>query len=243
MLLVKRVLFLALLVLLTHSASGGVLTRYHNFAQVADGGAYRTTFLLFNPDEIDAQVTLWFRRDNSTPWEISIGNEVAYIFTWTIPPRGMISVSTDRLSPQVQTGWAQLTADTEVGAQAFFEVFSGDQLISQAAVESTGPVRSVGLFVEESQNSHTGIAVVSLSTAGRIRLEITLLDEQGQLVDSADILLGARQHFANFIPELLPMAGQTSGTLNIRGSGPFEVITLQLTGSVLGTLPVIKLAY
>ena len=121
----KRVFLLLLAVILTQPAYAGVVSRYHNFAQVADGGEFRTTFLLSNPNATEAEVTLRFRLDDGSPFELSIEDQVTDIFTRKIPGNGMISMSTDRVSASVTTGWAELVADTEIGAQAFFESFSG----------------------------------------------------------------------------------------------------------------------
>jgi len=242
----QRFLFFSLLFLIGLTGiplNGGDLSAYHNFAQVADGGDYRTSFLLLNPQDEYIQITLTFRNDSGEGWVVSLNGVVGSSFTHSIPPRGVLRLETDRISASVKTGWAELTAQGEIGAQAFFEVYSGEQLITQAAVESTGPLHNVYLFVEESADTHTGIAVANLSRSGKIRLELELLDDTGQWAGSGELILAALQHRALFLPELIPSASQVRGTLIIRSSGPFEAVTLQVTGSILGTLPVIKEAY
>jgi hypothetical protein len=150
----------------------------------------------------------------------------------------MVSVQTDRAASSVITGWASLTADSEVGAQAFFEVISGDKLISQAAVESTGPTRSAKLFVKESSTTQTGIALVNLSKAGKIKLDLELFNQEGERF-AGEMELDALNHSAKFISEIMPEVQNVTGMLIISASGPFEAVTLQVTGSVLGTLPVV----
>jgi len=176
---VGKVLFFAFAASIVSNIYGGSISRFHNFVQVADGGEFRSSFLIYNPDTEPCEITLTFRLDNGELWEISIGGETSSIFTRYIPSRGTLTLSTDRSTSDIVTGWAKLSATTEVGAQSFFEMLAGDRLLSQTAVESTGPVRNITIFVDENTHTHTGVSVVNLSETGRTRLSLTLTNEFG----------------------------------------------------------------
>ncbi len=61
----------------------------------------------------------------------------------------------------------------------------------------------------------------------------------GEEVKTFEIILGPQQHIAQFVSEMFSDLGTFQGSILIEGSGRFLVITLQQTGLVIGTLPVV----
>ena len=161
-------------------------------------------------------------------------------FTVTVPAGGMVKLETDGTTDPAQQGWARLVSTRPVGAQALFEIRSEGQLVTQAAVESPGAIRSSTIFVDQGGGSNSGIAIANLSESGPIRVRLTLRDESGNTVESKDLILTALGQEAKFIFELFEDVGAIRGTLSIQASGRMTIVALQQTGLVIGTLsPVI----
>jgi hypothetical protein len=152
-------------------------------------------------------------------------------------------LATAGTAPSPQAGWARLTATEDVGAQVLFEISTGGLLVTQAAVESPGPLDSLDLFFDQRSGTNSGIAIASLSAAGAIRIRLTLKDQNGATVATRDLTLGSLGHLAQFVSELFPQGAGLRGTLHIEASGPVTVVALQQTGLVLGTLPVVPVFF
>jgi hypothetical protein len=135
-------------------------------------------------------------------------------------------------------GWASLTAGCPMAAQALFEIRTGTILVAQAAVESSGPQRNADLFFDQTSGTGTGIAVANLSSTLPVRVYVSEFDENGVPSGGATLTLGPRRQAARFVSELL--GGQArQGSLRLEATGPIVVTTLQQTGVVLATLPVV----
>lgn len=215
----------------------GRISSYHDFAQVGDGGGIRTVFLVSNDGTTAAMVNIRFLKPDGTSFKLTIDGEMDSSFTVTVPAGGMIKLETAGTTDPVQRGWARLISTQPVGAQALFEIRSQGQLVTQAAVESSGAIRSSTVFVDQGAGSSSGIAIANLSESGPIRVRLTLRDESGNTVGSLDLILSALGQEAKFISELFEDVGTIRGTLSIQASGRITIVALQQTGLVIGTLP------
>ncbi len=95
------------------------------------------------------------------------------------------------------------------------------------------------LFVKEEGGSRTGIALANPTQFTTHRIVLKLRNEAGEEVETFEIILGAQQHTAQFVSEMFPDLGTFRGSILIEGSEQFLLITLQQTGLVIGTLPVV----
>ena len=218
----------------------GLPARFHDIAQVGDGGGFRTVFLIENQNAQAATVTLRFFKDDGSPLSLNVGGGDGVSFTTVIPPGGMKKLSTAGVAAAPQVGWAQLSSTVEVGAEVLFELFSSGRLVAQAAVESPGPVDLFDLFVDQADGGSTGVALANLSAVGSVRILFVLRDENGVERASRTISLPALGHVAQFVSELFPASAGLRGTLHVEASGPVTVVALQQTGGVLATLPVVE---
>ena len=150
----------------------------HNFAFIGDGTGFRTTFLVTNQNQESLTITIQLFQDNGSPLSLTIEGATASTFQKNVPAGGTLRLATSNGATLV-TGWARLTADKPVAAQVFFEIFSGQSLVTQAAVESTSPVRLVEGFAQADPGTQTGIAFANLSETGSIRIRITLRKGDG----------------------------------------------------------------
>lgn len=222
-------------------ALAGMPSRYHEFAHIGDGGGLRTTFLILNQSTQDwANITLEFFSDDGQPWSLDVNGTQASSYSDSVPAGGSVKLTTAGEAAVARGGWARLSATGEVGAQVLFEIKSGGKLVTQAAVESSGPLRYADLFVERDQDTNTGIAVASLSRSGQTRVSLALKDDEGVQLGTAAISLGPLMHSAKFLTELFPGVTELQGTLKVSASGPVTLTTLQQTGLVLGTLSPVR---
>lgn len=241
--MLRLVLFFAIGVAMPLSTlQAGLPSRFHDFPQIGDGAGITTTFLIFNQNDTQATVTISFFGDNGAPLSLTVNGETATSIQAVVPARGTVSLSSDGSgdgSGGAKVGWARLVANQEVGAQAFFEIRQGDAIVTQATVESTGSQRLLDVFVGQEAGTRSGVALVNLSESP-IAVRLTLRDSQGSVRGTIDITLQGREHTAMFIDELFPDVNLTRGSMNLSSTGPLGVTTLQQTGLVIGTLPIIE---
>ena len=242
----RRFLLLLMPILLWPAiAVAGLPSAFHDFAQIVEGGDFRTIILVMNQNSVTVTITIKFYGDDGTPLALTINGTTNAEHTFPISGGGTIKLTTAGPSAPQLAGWGQLTADGKVGAQVLFEIYTGTTLLSQAAVESVGPVDNVDLFVDETTTSNTGFAIANLSDSSSILVRITFTDENNNEIGTKDIVLVKLGHTATFVFQNIDedTTGKR-GRLRIQTSGPVAVVALQLTqtgtgGSILGTLPVV----
>ena len=197
----------------------------------------RTSFFVRNQSLWEANITIKLFDDAGNPWEVTIGGKKASIHTAKIAPDGMVKLTTAGQGGTLKAGWATLTADREVGAQLFFELFSEGDLTTQAAVESVGSMRSVEVFVDTdtAEGQKTGLAVANLSDVGPVEVGIILTNEDGSNPRSGFFEVPAMGHVAKYIDELTGVQ-KYRGTAHIKSNGAITVTALQQTGLIIGTL-------
>ncbi len=233
---VKLLTWMVALGCLPASLYAGQSSSFHDFAQVGDGGGIRTVFLVSNDGTTDAVANIRFLKPDGSSFKLTIDGEMDSSFTVTVPAGGMVKLETAGTTDPVQRGWARLVSNQPVGAQALFEIRSSGELVTQAAVESSGAIRSSTVFVDQKEGSSSGVAIANLSESGPIRVRLTLRDESGNTVGSLDLILSALSQEAKFISELFEDVGAIQGTLSIQASGRITIVALQQTGLVIGTL-------
>ena len=209
----------------------------HDFAHLGDGGGIQTVFLISNSVEAEATVTLSFFKSDGSSLSLTIGQETTSTFTLTIGVGGTVKLITSGTSDPIQTGWARLTSTQAVSAQELFEIRVNNELVTQAAVESFGAIYRSKVFVDQGAGSSTGVAFSNPSELGGVRVRLTLIDETGQTVGTEERLLPKLGHNAEFVSTLFPQVSTVRGVLLIESSGRINVVALQQTGLVLGTLP------
>ncbi len=213
-------------------------TNLHFFPHLGDGGGLRTVFLILNPTSRSCAVQLDLTRHDGTPWDLPVGSVRGPVVRMNVQPGGSRRLATAGTNAAISVGWAKLSADCPVSAQAVFEIRNGDRLVTQAAVESAGPHRNVDLFFDSGNGTDTGIAIVNLSLQAPVQLAILEVLWDGTPGRTAFLSLGPQQQCAKFASEFLG-AGVRRGVLRLQATGPVAVTCLQQTGLVLSTLPVV----
>jgi hypothetical protein len=226
------------------SIFAGLPSRVHEFAHVAEGGDanlwMRTSIFVRNHSVEEASIAVKFFDDSGTPWEVRIGGETASTHTAQIPADGMVKLMTAGQGAELKAGWATLSADREVSAQIFFEIYSGGKLTTQAAVDPVGSLRSVEVFVDidTAAGQRTGLAVASLTDVAQVHVTVTLTDESGGNVWAGDLTVPPSGHVAQFVDEIIKdtQLEKYRGIVSLDSDGPITVTALQQTGLVIGTL-------
>ncbi|MEJ2147051.1 MAG: hypothetical protein P8020_18125 [Acidobacteriota bacterium] len=228
-------------ILASATAVAGIPSRFFDFAHVVDGEGARTFFLVMNKGTDSAHVTLTLMKNDGSPLTLDIDGTSTSTFEFDLPAGGSRRMASSGASSPLASGWAQLRADHEVGAQELFQISSGGKVGTTAAVESFSPVTAADGFVEQEGGTRTGIAISNLSDVGAINVRLRLIDESGQELRAVTIELGPSNKVAKFLDELFSDLGDFRGTLRIEASGPFSAVILQQTGVVLGTLPPLEI--
>ena len=231
------VLILVGMALAPINLQAGAPSRFHDFAQVADGDGFRTLILIMNQNGTAVTVTLKFFDSDGNPLTLTLDGMTGSEITVQMGADSTQILSTPGTAAAAATGWCSLTATDEVGAQVLFESINGETLISQAAVESLGPATQVDIFVNGTDTSHTGFAVANLSSDGAITVSLAFFDEMGmQVGTTTDLTLAPRGHKATFVFQEIDGTLGKKGRLRITTSGSTAIVALQLTGSIIGTL-------
>lgn len=231
-----------LAVMLWSSLQAGAPTRFHDFAQIGNGGGLRSIFLLSNQNnDQPTQVRIDFRDAQGNPLQLEIDGQTASQLALTLPAFGSRTLVTSGAGDTPLVGWAQLVADREIGAQLLFEIRADGQLVTQAAVGSSGALSTADFFVEQGNGQRVGLALVNLAVEATLSLKLTLRDRQGNPVsDPVELELGALSQIALFLDEVFDDLDSFQGTLRLRSNGSFSAVSLQQTGLILGTVPPIE---
>lgn len=222
----------------------GLPSRVHEFAHVAEGGDaalwMRSSIFVRNHSMQEASIAVNFFDDSGTPWEVRINGETASTHAAKIPADGMVKLMTAGQGVELKAGWATLSADREVSAQIFFEIYSGGRLTTQAAVDPVGSLHSVEVFVDidTAAGQRTGLAVASLTSVGQVHVTVTLTDENGGNVWAGDFAVPPSGHVAQYVDEIIKDTElqQYRGIVSLESDGPITVTALQQTGLIIGTL-------
>ncbi len=213
------------------------------FPQIADGGSYKTTLLLTNHSGTSTSAQIEFFKDSGQPWTVTIGSTTSASFTFPLSAYGALKVQTAGTGTSVAAGWARVSTSpaADIGGNAVFQLFSGGKLAVEASVSGVDTLKAADFFVDE-DGFHTGFAMANPSTVTASGT-LVLYDTKGSQVGSVPISLGASQHAARFLFEMI--AGAPSGRAELRlSAGALAVTALRYDSSfsVFSTLGVSDLS-
>lgn len=175
------------------------------FAQIVDGGGWKTRFLLTNLDKAaSSQVRLELFKSDGTAFNVLPGN--IGTLTTTINPSGTVEITTIA-GASASVGWARLTTLTTArsGFSALSQFSSGGVVQNQAGFLPSLPFKRGVFLIERDANlgTDTAVAIANQSDAQSTTVTLTLRDKNGNQVGTAKFLsLAARRHSAQFITEL-----------------------------------------
>ncbi len=201
------------------------------FPQIADGGGYRTSFLITNRAQIRTTATIRFRASTGAPLAVTIGGRTSDFHSVEIEGDGSAKVQTAGLSSNISVGWAQVDSSppTDLGGHAVFQLFRGGGLYSEASVPASTPTGSAAFFADEEGGFNTGVAIANPGEATAAGT-LTLRDRSGAIVRTSSVDLPAGQHQAKFLFQLLGPVSSGRAEIELR-EGSVSVIALRLHSS------------
>lgn len=200
-------------------AQAGSTTTY--FPQIANGGNYfKTSIVVVNNSPAEATGQLRILKSDGTPLELPLtdGRRLSTIPV-QIPARG-VTVLTSTGEGTLQAGWAVLTTNIAVAANAIFQTVSGSTVLSEAGVSASRLLRRFSIFADTIGTARTAIAIANPS-GGAVNIRVRLFDRQGveRTTSPAQITLGPNQHVSRFIDEML---SSIAGITEFEGTALFE---------------------
>jgi hypothetical protein len=241
-------------VTLTVGSVGGGFTSAGSMAQIASAGLsaignWTTTFTIVNNGTTTTQVHMNFFDDNGNALPLpqifpqtspsSVGTSASFDRTLS-PGQVLIVQTTGPTSQAVQTGWAQLLYNGNVGAYAVFGQSTNNASVQEAVVPLE--TRTPGSFVipfDTTGGYATGVALANVSTSAA---NVTLLirDDNGNLLQSTSVALAAQGHTSFDLVSRFGVTAQRRGTLEFQtpAGGQISVLGLRFPpGPAFSTIP------
>ena len=242
----------------------GAATTTALFAQVAVGGGYSTVFTFVNTGGTRVDGNLILTSFDGTPLNVTLSlaspnpglsnlddRVSASSTSISIPPGGTKFVTASGAGTTVN-GWGRVESDGgTLGGVATFQFTSGGVVQTVAGVLSSAPVDVATIPVDNdaAQGRQTGFAVAN-ATSSSVNVKIVVIDENGNIVDSASPPelnpLGPRKQLAKFLNEVFPARSTMKGSMVLipNTPGAIAVVALVLVqqpagGFLLTTIPVI----
>ncbi len=213
------------------------------FPQLADGGGYRTMFILINPSAgSSTTVKLEFLDSGGGPLSLSIAGQYYSDLSLALGPGEVRSLRTDGNVPFTRTGWARVTSISPVGGAALLQLLDDSQIQSEAGIASSPPVTRFSLQADSRGFAASGVALCNPAGA-TVVIKTRLWDQAGHVVGAASFPLRPGGHIARFFTEWFPegFAG-FEGTLDISASSPIAAMALRYDNEpadVFSAIPVI----
>jgi hypothetical protein len=209
------------------------------YPHIADGGKYRTNFILLNPSTSATTATLEFFGDEGTPLSLSIGGVQRSTYSVPLPANGVDHFVTDGTAPEAKMGWVRVTSPVPIGGSAIFQRVVDGRIVSEAAVPPAPFAAHFTTHVDTRGSAQSGLAICNPNPFS-VAATFNVRDSSGQIVASTTRTLEAFAHVA-----FLTDVRELEGTLEIQTNGaPLSGVGLRYdnpNGTVFTTMPVITI--
>jgi hypothetical protein len=224
-------------------ALAGVTSATKTIAHIANGGGWKTTFLLVNTDSQAANFTLNFWDDNGHAFTLPLGIDgSAASVAGTIQPGQLRVVQTTGVGGNLVTGWAQLVVTGAIGGTAIFALQTPGQFDSEAAVPFS-TVGSAQLFMpyDYTPGYSTGVALTNPNPSHAATVLASIVDDLGHtLATGVAINVPANGHtsvvLGNLFPDTIP---GSRGTVSFTSNVPILGLGIRANGLAFTSLKVI----
>jgi hypothetical protein len=215
-----------------------------DYPHIADGGSYRTEFVLVNPTNAATTATLQFFAADGAPLPLPIRGSSATSITVSLPARGVERVVTTGAAAEVSWGWARLTSPAAIDAIVVLQTVVDGAIRAEAPVWAASPAVRVRAFAENAAFTRSGIAVNNPNN-NSVAATFLLRDAAGNVVASATRDLPARGYLAQFVTQLFPEFVEIDGTIDVEtNGGPVGAVGIRYDndgGTVFTLTPVVAL--
>lgn len=204
------------------------------FPQLADGGGWTTSVILFNTSGAIEEGSIDIFDDNGFPFSVRLADgRSGSSFRYVIPAGGALCLQTDGSPGEQKAGWARLIPDlygTVPIASGVFSFNPFSALTTESGIPSAIPTTHARVFVDLTKNHNTGLAIANLAGTTS-SLEIRAFQKDGVTpagVNQEPLLLAGSGHSAKFADQFISgLPAGFTGVLDISGSAPFAAITVR----------------
>jgi hypothetical protein len=221
-------------------ALSGVTTTTKTIPHIANGGGWKTTFLIVNTSAQAAQYTLRFWTENGNALTLPLGSDgTVSSLSGTLQAGAIRIIETTNISGLV-TGWAELTGLTgAIGGTAIFALQSPGQSDSEAAVPfSTAASTHLFMPYDYSPGYSTGIALTNPGQTQAI-VTATFTDDSGNNLGSGQIIVPAHGHKSAVLFDVLHAIAGTRGSVSLASNVPIFGLEIRANGVAFTSLKVI----
>ena len=226
------------------SSASSALEQTLHFAQFGDGTSGGAEFfsqiLLFNLSQKNASTRVVLRDGGGSSLSVDLNGEVVEGATdLVIPARGLRVLQTDGQG-ELQVGSVTVSSDQPLAGTILFGGSSGVAGVGSSSLLLKGFEAPMEANTQESIN--TGIAVMGVEDAA-LNLDLSLCDQSGSQLATAQIALAALGHRALFLNEVQwePEVDLSNfkGLLKVGVSGKAAATVVQTRPGVFATQPVV----
>ncbi len=197
------------------------------FPQMADGGGYRTTFLLTNPGTADLDAVLETFGKDGTPLTFTLNQTTNNRFSVRVPSKGLAVLESGNRDSAIRVGWARVTASAPVGGSIVYDALSSSaRLLSEAGIDPAPLGAHFCYSVDTRAGFLSGLAVAN-PTGETASLELKLYSAAGALQSTQIRTIPGQGQLAEMAGGLFP------GVSLDRFTGIVKV--LSSTSAVVGT--------
>ncbi len=214
------------------------------FPQVADGGTYRTNFILVNPSSVPVSAKMEFYGSDGWPMSLPVGGSLKSSVELSLGAGGVSRLVTDGTSAGVKVGWVRVTAPTAIGGAAIFQTVAEGRILSEAGVASSPLAPHFSAYMESLGPAQSGLAICN-PNSGAATVTLKLRDASGNQVAAKSFELKPQEHVAKFFTEKTWFGAdyaEFEGSLEVIATAPVSAVALRYDNqdsNVFATLPVI----
>ncbi len=221
-------------------ALSGLTTATKTIPHIANGGGWKTTFLIVNTSAQAAQYTLRFWDENGNALTLPLGSDgTVPSVAGTLQAGGIRIIETTNIGSLV-TGWAELTGLTgAIGGTAIFALQSPHQSDSEAAVPfSTAASTHLFMPYDYSPGYSTAIALTN-NGQSQATVTATFTDDDGNVLGSGQIIVPAHGHKSAVLLDVLHAIAGTRGSVSLTSNAPVFGLGIRANGVAFTSLKVI----
>jgi len=224
--------------------------------QFLDGVAgpfqWRTTIVVQNQDQNQAQVHLQFYNSNGTPMQqfrmSQRGGQGPFYDVGAngqcdLAPVGARAAVGYQSGGQgsLQAGFVMLQTQNRIQAHAMLQLLDGSgRVISETIINPTAQFRTGSFYADRGDGAAIGLALANLSATQAATCTLDLVSQEGVVLGTTQLALAANSHTARFLFELFPnIPNDGVGFVRINSDIPICALALRLRDLAMTQIPVV----
>jgi hypothetical protein len=226
----KAIIGLGLLWIACILGSNAFAQNTYYLPQIANGGGFKTTFVLCNNSSASATANLDLFDDNGNPVAMSVDGNINNRFVIQLPAGGTRLLETDGQG-SLMSGVARVSSSAKIGVSELFIVYDIDGIhFAETGISNATPMSSFVLPVDTTGSFNTALAFLNTTNASS-GVTLTLRDSSGkQFGAPVNLTIEGNKHIARYIfgsGQLFPSASNFQGSLLVESSKPLAAIAMR----------------